>query len=80
MPSSLKNANSRKFPVSILNKARKRLNLYDQKLICDKRVVNCKQGAIYKIDIGFSHRLVSKNRVVWVLMTHETYNHLLKGS
>ncbi|WP_458573576.1 ParE family toxin-like protein [Enterobacter pseudoroggenkampii] len=79
MPSSLKNPDRRKFNNCILNKARKRLQLFDDKIIFDKLVIHCKQGAVYKINVGFSHRLISKDRVVWVLMTHETYNRILKG-
>lgn len=38
----------------------------------------CKDFDLYKIDIGYRHRLVSSDRVNWELLSHSEYNLLFK--
>lgn len=68
------NADRRRFSKGILNKAL--VCLDSRKIIKLKHHKREREITLYKIEVNYSHRLVSSDCENWELMTHEHYSGL----
>lgn len=77
MISKLDNPNPKLFSGKLLERAQDKLQRLDAGEIKPIPLKYGKEGMLWKIEIGF-YRLISADREIWKLFSHEAYNKLFQ--
>lgn len=67
--------NDKTYQPALINRALQALKKFERGEVRAKRLVHHKQASeLYKINLGLHFRILSKDLVVWYIVSHENYS------